>query len=123
MLIGHEADRAIDLGEGRPGALYQRKREPEGTLAERFAAAVEHADRMAADLEDDPDAGGVRFDRDEIELRVNDRLAAPNDDASLEALRPAVLEALGTVRPGRDGTLERVAEDPKGPLRIRVRLA
>ncbi|MBY0396577.1 MAG: hypothetical protein K2X91_08940, partial [Thermoleophilia bacterium] len=26
MLIGHEADHAIDLGEGRPGVLYQRKR-------------------------------------------------------------------------------------------------
>jgi hypothetical protein len=122
MLIGHEADRALDYGEGRPGVVYQRKRDPEGTLEERFAAAVAAADRTAAEIEGDPAAAGVRFGRDEILLRVNDRLRAPNDDATLEELRPAIVAALGTVRPGREVALERVTEDPKGPLTVRVRL-
>jgi hypothetical protein len=122
MLIGHEADRSLDLGEGRPGVLYQRKREPEGSLEDRVAAAIEAADAIAGDLEDDPDAGGVRFGRDEILLRVTDRLNAPNDDATLEALLPAIEGALARVRPGRAAVIERVAEDPRGPLRARIRL-
>jgi hypothetical protein len=122
MLIGHEADRALDFGEGRPGIVYQRKREGEGTLEERFAAAIAAADRTAADIEADPAANGVRFSRDEILLRVNDRLRAPNGDTALEELRPAIVAALAVVRPGRDAEIGRVADDPKGPLTIRVRL-
>ena len=122
MLIGHEADRALDLGEGRPGVLYQRKREPEGSLEDRVAAAIEAADDIAADLEDDPAAGGARFGRDEILLRVTDRLNAPNDDATLEALWPAIEGALARTRPAREAAIERVAEDPRGPFRVRVRL-
>jgi hypothetical protein len=122
MLIGHEADRSLDLGEGRPGVLYQRKREPEGSLEDRVAAAIEAADAIAGDLEDDPDASGVRFGRDEILLRVTDRLNAPNDDATLEALLPPIEGALARVRPGREASIERVAEDPRGPLRVRIRL-
>ncbi len=123
MLIGHEADRALDFGEGRPGIVYQRKRDGEGSLEDRIAASIAAADRAADDIEADPAAGGVRFGRDEILLRVNDRLRAPNDDATLEALRPAIVAALAAVRPGRDAELARVTDDPKGPLTIRVRLA
>jgi hypothetical protein len=122
MLIGHEADRSLDLGEGRPGALYQRKRDFEGTLEDRLAAAIEAADGLADDIEDDPAVAGVRFGRDEILLRVTDRLNAPNDDATLEALRPALEAALARTRPGRAAVVERVSEDPRGPLRARVRL-
>lgn len=126
MLIGHEADRSLDLGEGRPGAVYARKRDGRGTLPElpeRVAATIAAADRVADDIEADPLAAGVRFGRDEILLRVADRLLAPNDDATLEELRPAIEEALATVRPGRAATLGRVTEDPRGPLTIRVLLA
>jgi hypothetical protein len=123
MLLGHEADRSLDLGEGRPGVVYQRKREGEGSLEDRITAAIEAADGLADELEADPAAGGVRFGRDEILLRINDRLNAPNDDATLDALCPAIEAALERVRPGRTATIERVADDPKGPFRARVRLA
>jgi hypothetical protein len=122
MLIGHEADRSLDLGEGRPGALYQRKRDLEGTLEERFALVLAGADRMADLIESDPASGGVRFGRDEILIRVNDRLNAPNDDVTLEALRPAIEAALARVRPGLSPEVTRVENDPSGPLRLRVRL-
>jgi hypothetical protein len=123
MLIGHEADRSLDLGEGRPGVLYQRKREGEGSLAERFAAAIAAADRIADDLEADPLAAGVRFGRDEILIVVPDRRRAANDDAALEELRPAIEAALATARPGRAAELSRAPEDPRGPLRVRVRIS
>ena len=123
MLISHEADRSLDLGEGRPGVLYQRKRDLEGTLEERFVAILQAADRTAAEIEADPQGGGVRFGRDEILVRINDRLAAPNDDPTFESLRPALEAAVGTVRPGRAASIHRIADDPKGPLTIRVRLS
>jgi hypothetical protein len=122
MLIGHEADRSLDLGEGRPGALYQRKRDGEGSLEDRLAAVIEAADGLADDIEDDPAAAGVRFGRDEILLRVTDRLAAPNDDATLDALRPAIEAAVTRTRPGRAASIARVTEDPRGPFRARVAL-
>lgn len=123
MLIGHEADRSIDFGEGRPGVVYQRKRDLGGTLEERFALTLEAVDRTAADIEADPAAGGVVFDRDEILVRINDRLAAPNDDDTLAAIGPALEAALARVRPGRTATVVRVADDPKGPFVARVTLA
>ena len=123
MLIGHEADRSLDLGEGRPGIVYQRKRDGGGRLEDRVAAAIEAADRTATEIENDPAADGVRFGRNEIVLRINDRLAAPNDEATLEALRPAIEAGLAMVRPGRSATIERATDDPKGPLSMRVRLS
>ena len=122
MLIGHEADRSLDLGEGRPGALYQRKRDLEGTLEERFALVLAEADRMADLIESGHASGGVRFGRDEILIRVNDRLNAPNDDVTLDVLRPAVDAALARVRPGLSPEVTRVDNDPNGPLRLSVRL-
>lgn len=123
MLIGHEADRSLDMGEGRPGVLYQRKRIAEGTLEDRFASAITAADGIADELEADAAADGVAFGRDEILLRITDRRRAPNDDAALDALRRDIEGALARVRPGRPASIERVAEDPKGPLTIRVRLS
>jgi hypothetical protein len=123
MLIGHEADRSIDMGEGRPGVLYQRKRIAEGSLEDRFAAAIAAADGLADELEADSAADGVSFGRDEILLKVTDRRRAANDDEALDALRPAIADALGRVRPGRQASIERLTGDPKGPLTIRVRLS
>lgn len=122
MLIGHEADHAIDLGEGRPGILYQRKRDPEGTFEERVTAALAAVDRAADQIEADPAAGGIGFGRDEILVRVLDRRAAPNDEAAAAALRPAVEAAVAAARPGRTATIEHV-DDPTGPLALRVRLS
>ena len=122
MLIGHEADHAIDLGEGRPGILYQRKRDPEGTFEERVLAALQAVDRAADQIEGDPAAGGVGFGRDEILVRVLDRRAAPNDEAGAEALRSAVEAAVAAARPGRTATIEHV-DDPAGPLALKIRLS
>ena len=122
MLIGHEADRSIDFGEGRPGVLYQRKRDLDGSLDDRFGVALEGADAIAERVEGDPAAGGVVFGREEILVRINDRLRAPNEDATLDAIRPALESALATVRPGSTARITRLTHDPKGPFTARVLL-
>lgn len=120
LLISHEADRSLDMGEGRPGVLYQRKRDLTGTLEERLAAVLAAVDATALAIEEDPRGNGLRFDRDEILLRIADRREAPNDDATLEAIRPALRAALARARPGRTASIARTVDDPRGPLVARV---
>jgi hypothetical protein len=88
VLIGHGADYFLDEGEGRPGLLHNRKR---AGLApgERLADLARRTLHAAALLEKDLAlTGKIKFATNELLFRVNDRLAAPNTDATLAALRP-----------------------------------
>jgi hypothetical protein len=87
VLIGHACDYGIDEGEGRFGLLHSRKRmAPEP--AERVADAFRRALHAASLLEADPAlAGKLRFRGDELAFRINDRLAAPNDDTTFAAVK------------------------------------
>jgi hypothetical protein len=88
VLIGHGSDYFLDEGEGRPGLLHNRKR---AGLApgERLGDLARRTLHAAALLERDPAlAGKVQFATNELLFRVNDRLAAPNSDATLAALQP-----------------------------------
>jgi hypothetical protein len=53
---------------------------------------------------------------------ILDRLAAPNDDATLEALRPDLDAVLGSVYAGAEAAVERI-RDPKEPFTLRVTLS
>jgi hypothetical protein len=123
MLIGHEADHALDLGEGRPGLLYQRKRDSRGDLRERLRQALTGAVVAAAEAEAEPGAGPIAFRTDEFRVVLLDRLAAPNDEATLAALRPALEDVLAEAYPGREVTLERIGDDAREPFGVRVRVA
>lgn len=89
LLIGHEANYSLDERENRLGLLYNRKAALDGTFQSRLAAA-HHAALAACDrLEQEPAfRGKLRFDRNRIEVFVNDRLLAPNNDETWHALRP-----------------------------------
>jgi hypothetical protein len=110
LLVGHASDYAIDRGEGRLGLLYQSKREPE-TAEGPFLAALRRTLRMASLLEKaEGPKPPLKFRTDEFQLRIADRLRAPNEDATLtriEAeLRAALVKLFGDV----PITLRRVGE-------------
>lgn len=89
LVIGHEADYAVDNAGGRLGVRYNRKTAVEGDNA----FALQHAARAALTacqrLEEEPRLGGkLRFHGREIEIFVNDRLLAPNRAETFEAVRP-----------------------------------
>jgi hypothetical protein len=90
-LIGHGSDYFIDESEGRLGLLYSRKRSPPDAGA-RVADAFRRALHAASLLERDPtltaQGARLRFRTDEWLFRINDRLAAPNDDATFAAAKP-----------------------------------
>jgi hypothetical protein len=122
LLIGHEADYALDLGEGRPGVLCRWKRGDEETTADRLAFALAGALRAAEAFETDPSFGDpARFDRGEALVAVEDRQAAPNEQATLDALRPALDEAVARVLGAMPVEVSRVGE-PGGPFTARVLL-
>ncbi len=114
-LIGHGADFFYDEGEGRPGLLVFRKRAFEGDLRARLRDAFERVLCARGWLEADL---GARFGTDEVLVRVLDRLHAPNDDATFEALAPIVREIAEEVL-GHPVEVTR-AGTPKGPLSARV---
>lgn len=91
MLIGHEADYSLDETDGRLGLLYNRKVPIEGdaqeALRQAFCSAVVAAKKL---VEDPAFAGKLCFDYGDVEVIVNDRLIAPNDEATLQALRPEI---------------------------------
>jgi hypothetical protein len=121
VLIGHGADYFMDQGEERLGLLYNRKRAGPPP-ADRLADLVRRALHAALLLEREPALGGkVRFGSSELLFRINDRLAAPNRDATFQALKPE-LEALGSrVFAGR-AELARVGAD-KDLFSVRLKSA
>lgn len=94
VLIGHGSDYFMDEGEGRLGLLHNRKRS--GPAAgERLSDLARRTLHAAALLEKEPSlAGKLAFATNELLLRVNDRLAAPNTDETFAAVK-AELEAFG----------------------------
>ncbi|HVY91410.1 MAG TPA: hypothetical protein VHA14_01630 [Bryobacteraceae bacterium] len=85
LLIGLEANYSLDNRENRPGLVYNRKASDEGTFQEKLAQA--HAAALAAcdRLENET---SLKFDRNNIEVFVNDRLLAPNTEETWQTLEP-----------------------------------
>lgn len=110
MLIGHEADRALEFGDGLAGFSYQRKRDTEGTARDRLVTVLEQVCAGARRLADDVDVD-VAFRTDRLELRVVDRLNAPNTPATFDALRADITAALQAVFPGVEPQLEQRGDD------------
>jgi hypothetical protein len=87
VLIGHGSDYFIDEGEGRLGLLHSRKRSGPAP-GERLGDLARRALHAAALLEKEAALGGkLQFATNELLFRINDRLAAPNTDATFAALR------------------------------------
>ena len=89
LLIGHEANYSFDNRENQLGLLYNRKAALNGTFQSRLAqahrAALEACDRLEQEV---PFRGKLKFDRNALEVFINDRLLAPNNDETWRTLQP-----------------------------------
>ena len=91
ILIGHEANYSLDNAGYRLGVRYNRKAPHEGSEQNRLEQATRAALRACKLLENDARLEGkIRFDGRNLELSVNDRLLASNNDATREALQPEI---------------------------------
>jgi hypothetical protein len=87
VLVSHEANYSLDTRGGRLGLTYQRKQPIPGTFAERLRVVYQAAQHAASLLE-----GKLSFRDKEIELRLSDRLLAPNSAATFEKIKPDLLK-------------------------------
>lgn len=89
VLIGHQANYSVDNTDNQLGVRYNRKAELDGGNQDRLAQAARAALIACQRLEAEPTvAGKFHFSGRELELFINDRLLAPNSEATFEAARP-----------------------------------
>jgi hypothetical protein len=104
LLIGHEANYSLDNRENRLGLLYNRKASLDGGFQSRLKQAHGAALDACARLEREaPFSGKLKFDRNALEVFVNDRLLAPNNDEIWAALRPELEKFFSGFRIERHG--------------------
>jgi hypothetical protein len=89
VLIGHEGDYAVDNTDGHLGVRYNRKAALEGSNRDRLKQAAGAALKACQRLEGEASLGGkLRFNGQDVEVFINDRLLAPNREETREAARP-----------------------------------
>jgi hypothetical protein len=85
-LIGHESDYFVDETDGRSGLLHSRKRDfpaPADRLGDAFRRLLTAGRLFETSFE-----GKAKLRTDEFLLRINDRLAAPSNEATFAGVRP-----------------------------------
>jgi len=113
VLVAHEGNFSIDMSEGRPGLFYYRKIPTSLTPADHVKTVLKSARDACRLLEKD---AKMRFNTNELLVIANDRLHAPNDDATFADFKPVLAEALGN-----SFELTRISADPKERLTILAR--
>jgi len=116
VLVGHQANYTLDHSDHRLGLVYARKQPLEGGLLQALAEALKACRR----LEQEPELEGrVSFAGSEFLLVANDRLRAPNTEATHQALAPQLDAALARLY-GGPAALSR-DPDPKRRFNLLVR--
>lgn len=103
VLIGHDGNYSVDNTDGRLGIRYNRKAPADGTNQDRLKQAARAALSACQRLESEPHLGGkLRFNERDIEVFINDRLLAPNNDKTREAVEPELRQFFESLFAGRE---------------------
>jgi hypothetical protein len=120
LLIAHEGVFAVDETGGRRGLVHYRRQPLDGSLEERLAAVTRSTLTACRRLASEPEfRGRLRFRGDEIVIFGNDRLLAPNTQATLERFQPALATLAATLYPGVDCSM-RPEADPKERFSVAI---
>lgn len=120
ILVGHEADYALDVADGRPGLHYKVKRHAYESLEQALANALRLAAAAAKQLEQEPSLEGLHFRLDQVEVKFIDALQFRNHAAAFSAILPDLMAFVHQL--DEDATIERVETDARQPLTIRLLL-
>jgi hypothetical protein len=102
VLIGHEADYSVDHTDDRWGVRYNRK----AVVDKQLEQAARSALRAARFLEEDTRLNRkLCFNGQDIEVFVNDRLLAPNDQETRVAVEPEFREFFSRLFAGGEYSL------------------
>ena len=119
LLIGHEADYSLDNRAGRLGLLYNRKAQLEGTLQEKLAQAARAALTAMQILQKE---NGVKFNMQEVQLIINDRLLVPNTSQMFAAIEPDLRVFFNRLYGGTEFSLAH-HNDPRERFTVNVKAA
>jgi len=121
VLICDKAHYYFDVRGGRAGLRYRGRREARAEGADAITGAFRSALHAARLLEADPALEGrYRFRTDEVEFGIYDRLLAPSDEATLEAVRPAIVAAVLELYGDESPALE-LSSGPREPFMVTVK--
>jgi hypothetical protein len=116
MLIGHDAHYSLS----ESGLLYNRRTEMDGSVQDRILSAVNAAKAAAELLEAEAEfKGSLAFVMDELEISVNDRALAPNNEATWNALKPEIQGATSSIWGTDTVKLERTGE-PRDLFTVKI---
>jgi hypothetical protein len=87
VLVALEGNFSTDRADGRLGLQYNRKQPLAGSFADKLTAVLITTLEGCVRLEQEATLNGIRFGGDELVVRINDRLAAPNTKATFESIR------------------------------------
>lgn len=88
LLVALQADYILDNSGPRIGLVYNRKAPLDGNNVDRLRQALMSAALAAERLESE--FAGLRFDRSQFQIIVNDRAIAPNTPETYAACRPDI---------------------------------
>jgi len=121
VVIGHQADYSVDNTDHRLGVRYNRKAPLEGSNQDRLKQATRSALTACQRLESDPRLDGkLRFNGQDMEVFINDRLVAPNRDATREAVKSDFQIFFQTLFRGNDYSLS-YGSDPRRLFAVSVK--
>ena len=127
ILVAHDAQYAMDTSDGRIGLLYSRRRETHAShqhirsMTQRLHSVVRSALTTCQRLEAEATLPRpLRFRGNELLLRFNDRLAAPNTAQAYDALRECLEPLLVQLYPGAPPQVDWV-EDPATRLSLSIK--
>jgi hypothetical protein len=113
MLIGHEGQYGFERSKGRTGLLYSQRRARVGGLQSALEYGLVHALRFCSLLQkEDSLRGRLQWNGQEVMLRINDRLRAPNTAQTWQAVEPVAKQVVGKLF-GSDFSLEPAAVGPE----------
>jgi len=88
ILIGLQGDYSVDNTNNRLGVRYNRKAVIDGDNQDRLKQAARAALNACQRLEEEASLQGkLRFNGQDVEVFINDRLTAPNREETREALK------------------------------------
>jgi hypothetical protein len=121
LLIGDEGDYSLDMRDGRPGLMYTRKRQIDGTLPDALRVATRLVLVAAQKLTTEPTIKGIVFDSSELQVTLLDRLNTPNSPETFELVKAEIEQLTGVLYGGSGATLQLACADPREPLSVTIK--
>lgn len=124
MLVTHEINYAMEHGNGEYGLSAQLKIAEGENHVDKVKNLVQRTALFAKSLEADRRiAGQLKFNGNEFYYIANDRLNAPNTDETFGELKSDLETAAAVIYPGKTVTINRVENDPRSRLTIKISAA